>query len=518
MNHNLYQKLFSGLSLCTLGTAAFAQNSGAERPNILFIMSDDHTSQAISAYSGMLAPYLPTPNIDRIANEGVRMDNCFVTNSISTPSRACIMTGQYSQKNGVYTLDDALNPDLPTVAKELQHAGYQTAIIGKWHLGSEPQGFDYYNILPGQGRYKNPQFIEKGNWKKGENGQHLLTECEGHSTDVVTDKTLEYLQSLNKDAPFFVMCHFKAPHRPWEPAERFESLLNDVTIPEPANILDDYIGKGEYTKHLTMSLENMDWNDLKGNMPPDEMNRNEKRHFVYQIYIKDYLRCIAGIDENVGRILDYLDEHELTENTVVIYTGDQGFFLGEHGWFDKRLMYEECLRMPLLIRYPKEIPAEKVNEDIVLNLDFAPLFLDYAGKETPGYMQGESFRENLRGNTSAGWRKSMYYRYWMHDDWHHHVPGNYGIRTDRYKLIFYYAQPLGMSGAGKNTLTPEWEFYDLKNDPAEMNNRYNDPAYTGIIAGLKKELLQLKEKYDDKDNNYSIMQDIYNKYWKFQRE
>ncbi|GAB6121515.1 sulfatase family protein [Dysgonomonas termitidis] len=511
-----YKKVFAGLysaSVAVAGGSLLHAQTNADRPNILFIMSDDHTSQAISAYGGYLAPYLPTPNIDRIANEGVRMDNCFVTNSISTPSRACILTGQYSQKNGVYTLDDSLNPALPTVAKELQRSGYQTAIIGKWHLGTEPMGFDYYNVLPGQGRYHNPLFIEKGDWDKGEGGKPKTTEYKGHSTDVIADETIKYLQSAGKDKPFFVMCHFKAPHRPWEPAERFRKLLDSVAIPEPRNLLDTYEGKGLYTHSLTMSMENMDWNDLKGNMPPENMSRDEKRHFVYQIYIKDYLRCIAGVDENIGRILNYLDEHGLSENTIVIYTGDQGFFLGEHGWFDKRLMYEECLRMPLLIRYPKEIKPKGINKDIVLNLDFAPLFLDYAGIETPGYMQGESFRKNLQGKTTRDWRKSMYYRYWMNDDWHHHVPGNYGIRTDRYKLIYYYAQSLGMSGTGKKALKPEWELYDLQEDPAEMHNIYSDPANRELIKLLKEELLLLKEKYGDEDKNYPEMERLNEKYW-----
>ena len=504
MKQHWHRKFFTGLSVCAVGSLVCAQNT--DRPNILFIMSDDHTSQAISAYGGMLAPYLPTPNIDRIANEGVRMDNCFVTNSISTPSRACILTGQYSHRNGVYTLDNSLNINHPTVAKELQKAGYQTAVIGKWHLETEPQGFDYYNVLPGQGRYKNPELIEKGSW-----GQ--VTVHQGHSTDVITDETLKYLKSLDDDKPFFVMCHYKAPHRPWEPADRFKDLLKEVTIPEPDNMLDHHEGKGEYANNLTMSLEHMDWNDLKGNMPPDNLGCNDKRHFIYQIYIKDYLRCIAGIDENVGRLLDYLDKNGLTENTIVVYTGDQGFFLGEHGWFDKRLMYEESLRMPLLIRYPKEIAPESINTDFVMNIDFAPLFLDYAGEPIPDYMQGESFRKNLTGDTPGDWRTSMYYRYWMHADWHHNVPGNYGVRTDRYKLIFYYAQPLGMSGARDNPLRPEWELYDLQEDPAEMNNRYNDPAYGEIIASLKNELLRLKEKYDDKDDKYPVMQEIYENYW-----
>jgi len=495
-----------------MGNATYAQKK-ANRPNILFIMSDDHTSQAISAYKGILASYLPTPNIDRIANEGVKINNCFATNSICTPSRAAIITGQYSQENGVYTLDDVLDPKHPTVVKELQKSGYQTAIIGKWHLGTEPQGFDYYNILPGQGRYHNPLFIEKGNWTAGENGKPKTTEHKGYSTDVIADETIHYLQSTDKDKPFFVMCHFKAPHRPWEPAERFKTLLADTKIPEPENLLDTYQGKGAYAKQLTMSMENMDQTDLKGRSFPKGMTRDEKRHWAYQIFIKDYLRCIAAVDENVGRLLDYLDKNNLTENTIVIYTGDQGFFLGEHGWFDKRLMYEECLRMPLLIRYPKEIKAASVNNDIVLNTDFAPLFLDYANEATPSYMQGKSFRSNLQGKTPSSWRKSMYYRYWMHDDLWHHVPGNYGIRTDRYKLIFYYAQPLGMRGAGEKTLTPEWELYDLQKDPMEMNNIYHDPSNTALIKQLKRQLRQAKKKYDDEDSKYPVMEEIQAHYW-----
>ena len=508
-----YKRTLTGLSLSLAGVGFIQAQSPCKAPNILFIMSDDHTSQAISAYKGILADYLPTPNIDRIAREGVRMNNCFVTNSISTPSRACIITGQYSQKSGVYTLNDELDRNHPNVAKELQKAGYQTAIIGKWHLGTEPSGFDYYNVLPGQGRYYNPLLIRSGDWNKGADGRPQTTEYGGHSTDVIANEAIRFMQQANDEQPFFLMCHFKAPHRPWEPAHRFKDRLKDVTIPEPANLLDTYDGKGQYTQQLRMSMEDMDRIDLKGETIPENMTRDEKRHWVYQRYIKDYLRCVAGIDENVGRILKYLDDNGLTEHTIVVYTGDQGFFLGEHGWFDKRLMYEECLRMPLLIRYPKEIKAGTVNDDLVMNLDFAPLFLDFAGVATPSYMQGESFRANLKGHTPTNWRKSVYYRYWMNDDDPHHVAANYGIRTERYKLIFYYAQPLDMKGANKRVLTPEWELYDLQNDPTEMCNIYHNPANKNLIKQLKKELLQLKEKYDDKDDKYPVMQEIDKKYW-----
>ena len=501
--------IFTGLTLCVAG---FAQ-AQSKAPNILFIMSDDHTSQAISAYGGYLGQYLPTPNIDRIGKEGARLNHCFVTNSISVPSRACILTGQYSQKSGVYTLSDMLDRDHPTVAKELRKAGYQTAIIGKWHLGTEPAGFDYYNVLPGQGRYYNPLLIKKGDWEKGPGGRPRQTEYGGHSTDVIANEAIGFMQSVDPDRPFFLQCHFKAPHRSWEPAHRFKDLLEDVYIPAPDNILDAYDGKGAYTQALRMSMEHLNKTDLKGKTIPENISRDEQRLWAYQSYIKDYLRCVAGIDENVGRILKYLDDNGLTENTIVIYTGDQGFFLGEHGWFDKRLIYEECLRMPFLIRYPKEIKPETINNDIVMNLDFAPLFLDYAGIPVPSYMQGESFRNNLKGQNPANWRKSMYYRYWMNDDNDHHVAAHYGIRTERYKLVYYYALPLGMKGANKGSLVPEWELYDLQNDPAEMNNIYENPANKNLIAQLKKELLQLKEKYDDQDSKYPEMVELNKKYW-----
>lgn len=498
------------LGVCLLTLGAIQPLEAQDRPNIIFIMSDDHTSQAISAYGGILADILPTPNIDRIGSEGVRMNNCFVTNSISTPSRGAIITGQYSQKNGVYTLGDNLDINHPTVAKDLHKAGYSTAIIGKWHLATEPQGFDYYNVLPGQGRYYDPILIEKGMWgEPSENaGANKGKEYKGHSTDVIADQALGFLDQRDKDKPFFLMCHFKAPHRPWEPAERFRDLLTEVTIPEPENLLDTYEGKGQYARLLEMSMEDMTKTDLKVDIP-EGMSRDEQRHWAYQLYIKDYLRCIAGIDENVGRILAYLDENGLTENTIIIYTGDQGFFLGEHGWFDKRLMYEECLRMPFLMRYPKEIKPGTINNDIVLNIDFAPMFLDYAGEKKPEQMQGESFRKNVIGKTPPDWRKSMYYRYWMHADGSHNVTANYGIRTDRYKLIFYYGQPLGMKGTKDTPVVPaEWELYDLQTDPSEMKNIYNNPKNKDLIKELKTELLELKKKYGDEDYVYPQMKEV----------
>jgi arylsulfatase A-like enzyme len=292
-------------------------------------------------------------------------------------------------------------------------------------------------------------------------------------------------------------------------------LLKDTTIPEPDNLFDTYEGKGKYSNELRMSMEHLNKTDLKGEVIPANLTHDEKRSWAYQRYIKDYLRCVAGIDENVGRILKYLDDNGLTENTIVIYTSDQGFFLGEHGWFDKRMIYEECTGMPFLIRYPKEIKPGTVNNDIILNLDFASTFLDFAGIATPSYMQGESFRSNLTGKTPPDWRKAMYYRYWMNNDNPHHVPAHYGIRTERYKLAYFYELPLGMNGASQyQNLEPEWELYDLQKDPAEMRNIYKDPANKKLIIQLKEELLQLKEKYDDSDSKYPEMVEINKKYWR----
>lgn len=485
------------------------------KPNILFIMSDDHAKQAISAYGGILADVLPTPNIDRLAHEGVLLRNCFVTNSISTPSRGAIITGQYSQCNGVYTLANALNPDHPNVAKCLQEAGYQTAIIGKWHLHAEPTGFDYYNIFPGQGRYINPILIEKGMWDQDPTvdvGADHGKEYAGHSTDVVADQAINFMENRDAEKPFFLMCHFKAPHRNWVPADRFKDLFKDVDIPEPTNIYDNYEGKGQYAELQELSLEDMTRTDMKRDLPTG-LTRDELRSWVYQIYMKDYLRCIAGIDENVGRLLKYLDDNNLADNTVVIYTGDQGFFLGEHGWFDKRLMYEECLRMPFLMRYPKEIKAGSVNDDITLNIDFAPLFMDYAGAQKPEFMQGDSFRSNVAGQTPDTWRSAMYYRYWTNADYDHNITAHYGIRTDRYKLIYFYGLSLGMPITKDVRITPEWELYDLQADPSEMHNLYKDPQYAPVIKELKDQLLALKDQYKDPDSNYPEMVELNKQYF-----
>lgn len=421
-------------------------------PNIVYIMADDHAAHAISAYGSRINQ---TPNIDRIAHGGVRFTNCFCTNSICTPSRAAILTGQYSHKNGVYTLNDKLDPQRNNVAKELQHAGYQTAMIGKWHLVTDPSGFDYWNILPGQGVYYDPAFIEGGQRKQ----------YKGYCTDLIGDFTLNWLKQRDRNKPFFVMSHHKAPHRPWQPDPKYKTLYADETIPEPDNLYDHYEGRARSVADVKMRVgENMTPTDVKQPLPQD-LQGDALRKWAYQPYIKDYLRCMRSVDDNVGRLLDYLDAENLARNTIVIYTSDQGFFLGDHGWFDKRLMYEESLRMPFLMRYPGGIKPGSVNRDMSLNIDFAPTFLDYAGVKAPVEMQGRSFRANVEGRTPKNWRKSMYYRYWMHNDGDHHVPGHYGLRTDRWKLIYYYGKPLDMAGAHPPDTTPEWELFDIRNDP-----------------------------------------------------
>jgi arylsulfatase A-like enzyme len=472
------------LALAAASASRLAAAAGRPQPNILYMMSDDHAAHAISAYGSLINR---TPNIDRIAAGGVRFTNCFCTNSICTPSRAAILTGQYSHKNGVYTLNDRLDPNRNHVAKELQKIGYQTAMIGKWHLASDPTGFDYWNILPGQGVYYDPTFIEPSGRKK----------YSGYCTDLIGDFTLDFLKRRDPKKPFFVMSHHKAPHRPWEPAPKYKDWLKDETVPEPDNLFDHYEGKPRAVAAVTMKVgEDMSQTDLKQPFPKD-LHGDALRKWGYQLYIKDYLRCIRSVDDQVGRMLDYLESEHLADNTIVIYTSDQGFFLGDHGWFDKRLMYEESLRMPFLIRYPGALKPGAVNRDMVLNIDFAPTFLDFAGGKAPAEMQGRSFRANLEGHSPKDWRTSMYYRYWMHNTSDHHVPAHYGLRTGRYKLIYYYGKPLGMTGANPPDTEPDWELYDVKYDPREMHNLYRDPKYAGLIRKLKAELAAKQKEAGD---------------------
>ena len=458
-----------------------------DRPNILFIMSDDHASHAMSCYGSRINE---TPNLDRIAYGGMRFDNCFCTNSICTPSRATILTGTYNHVNDVTTLASKLDGRILTFPQLLQQAGYQTAIVGKWHLGhggvNDPTGFDYWNVLPGQGLYHNPEMIEMGERKV----------FEGYATDIITDLSLDWLRNRDPNRPFMLMCHHKAPHRPWDPDEKHATLYEDVEIPEPETFNDDYSNRARAAADTTMTIaHHLTERDLKGPVP-EGLTPEEEKSWKYQRYIKDYLRCIASVDDNVGRLLDYLDEEGLAENTIVVYTSDQGFFLGDHGWYDKRFMYEESLRMPFIVRYPREIEPETVNEEIILNVDFAPTFLDFAGIEIPEAFQGSSFRPLLNGETPPGWQTSMYYRYWMHLA-HHHVYAHYGVRTRRYKLIYYYADALGTPGSIDDSKEPEWELFDLEKDPYELNSVYDDPAYADVVKELKGELRRLQTELGD---------------------
>jgi len=476
-------------------------SAGSDRPNILFIMADDHTSQAFGCYGSRLASIAPTPNIDRLAAEGARLKNCFCTNSICAPSRASILTGQYSHRNGVYTLRDRLDPAAPNVAKALQRAGYQTAVIGKWHLKTEPAGFDYWNVLPGQGRYVNPQMKEVG----GETHTY-----QGFSTDVITDLTLTWLKERrDPDRPFCLMTHFKACHEPFAYPERNADLLADVPIPEPESLFEDKRHRSPGSREYGFTIDTMAKRLRNGShggwTPPDGLSGDALRRAAYQRFVRRYLRSVAAIDQNVGRLLDGLREAGLDDRTVVLYTSDQGYFLGEHNYIDKRWMYEESLRMPLLVRYPGEIAPGTVVDDIVLNVDFAPVMLDYAGAGVPGYMQGRSFRPNLRGRTPPDWRDAMYYRYWMHGNGARR-PAHYGIRTRRYKLIFFYGLPLGHTR--QKPTEPGWELYDLQNDPHELHNVYGDPAYADVATRLKRRLDDLKRDLGDTDEAYPALVEL----------
>ena len=476
----------------------------ARRPNILFIMTDDHASHAMSCYGSRINE---TPHMDRIANEGMRFDNCFCTNSICTPSRAVILTGTHSHVNGVTTLATHMDNRLPTYPKMLRAQGYQTALFGKWHLGTGPAhcptGFDDWAVVPGQGMYHDPEFIFPGS-----PGGDKRT-VNGYATDIITDMCLDWLDKRDASQPFCLMCHHKAPHRPWEPDAKHARMFEGVDVPEPDTLYDDYANRGDAARVAAMRVgEHMSETDLKHEIPPG-LEGHALRKWAYQHYIKDYLRVVAAVDDNIGRLLDYLDREGLADDTLVIYTSDQGFFLGDHGWYDKRFMYEESLRMPFIARYPREIKPGSVCGDMVLNLDFAPTFLDLAGMDPDPSFQGRSFRSILNGDTPSDWRAAMYYRYWMNRS-HHNVAAHYGIRTHTHKLIYYYADGMGTAGSDQgfcagpveydpaiHDIEPQWELFDLRNDPCEMNSIVNDPAQAAIVSELKDRLHKLQAACGD---------------------
>jgi arylsulfatase A-like enzyme len=477
--------------------------TASARPNILFIMSDDHAQRALSCYASPINPAInATPNLDRIATGGVRFDNAFVTNSICSPSRASVLTGKYSHLNGVPVFN-RFDGTQPTVAKALQAAGYHTGMIGKWHLGSDPTGFDQWTILPGQGAYVNPSFLTPAG----------RIEKQGYVSELITDLGLEFLQNRPQDRPFFLMLHHKAPHREWTPDLRNAARFRDAVIPEPSTFDDDYATRPaalpENRQTIAQDLTRRDlklappaglpdkerraWLDVKPTEVELEQPDGTTRiltgealiHWKYQRYLQNYLACIQGVDDGVGRILDYLEASGLAANTLVIYTSDNGFFTGEHGLYDKRFMYEPSLRVPLLVRWPAVASPKTPCDHLALNIDFAPTMMDAAGLPIPADVQGHSLVPLLRGHPPADWRDSFYYRYY-HDPGDHNTRAHYGLRTTTHKLIHYWRQDA-------------WELFDLRSDPDELTNLANDPQHAALLEDLKRQLAHAKQAVGDDD-------------------
>lgn len=523
------------LALVTFLSACQSQGQTANqqqqaKPNIIFIMSDDHTTQAFGVYGSRLASLNPTPVLDSLAAEGMVFDQAFCNNSICTPSRASILTGQYPQTNGVIDLDGSLPAEKQYLPMEMKKLGYQTAIIGKWHLKEEPQQFDYYEVLPVQGKYFDPEFRKKGegNWPDN------LVNYEGHSSDIITDLTLDWLENKrNQDQPFFLMHHYKAPHDDFEFAPRYADYLEDTEIPEPASLYEQPDFGSEATQGKDGSLihrigasvsDRHTYRSYVQQYGFESSDQKEATHLAYQEYLKRYLRCVKGVDDNLGRLFAYLKEEGLWENSVIIYTGDQGFMLGEHDYMDKRWMYEESMRMPFIVHYPSTVAAGSRSDALINNTDFAPTMLALAGGTVPKYMQGESFADVLEGKKPKNWREATYYRYWMHL-MHLDVPAHFGIRTKEYKLIFYYGLPSDMSSIGKPSMpwlpesflieqTPAaWEFYDIKNDPDEVNNLYDDPEHQEVIDNLKAQLKKTREELNETDKEYPHIQKVIDQHW-----
>ena len=506
------------VSFCLLVAQGVMLQGAEKQPNILFVFSDDHAPQAIGAYGSKIND---TPNLDRIAREGAIFQNSFCANSICGPSRACILTGKHSHKNGFLRNGNRFDGTQMTFPKLMQDAGYQTAIIGKWHLSSNPTGFNHWEILPGQGSYYNPDLIQMNGERK---------RYEGYCTDIITENALNWLKDKrDPDRPFMLMCQHKAPHRNWSPPPRHFSLYKGVDIAEPETLFDDYEGRSKLLKENEMSLkDHFFWgHDMKfhgDSQYPDQFRpglangeyrrmtdsqkaawdaayqpENDKFlqqmkagklsskdviRWKYQRYIKDYLRCIQAVDDGVGAMLEYLDESGLANNTIVIYSSDQGFYLGEHGWYDKRWMFEESLRMPFLIRWPGVIQPGVDAKALIQNIDYGPTFLEIAGAEIPGEMQGRSMVPMLQaqGQPTASWRDAIYYAYYENAAVHN-VPVHDGVRTARYKLMFF-------------PRTREWNLFDLEKDPQEMVSVHADPEYAAILAGMQKRYRDLRQFYD----------------------
>ena len=491
------------------------------RPNILWVMSDDHAVQGVGAYGGRLAALNPTPTLDRLAREGARMDRVFCSNSICTPARATILTGQYSHTNGVRTLDDSLAPQQQVLPRLLRESGYLTAMIGKWHLDTEPSAFDYYCVLPGQGTYFNPVFHDKNRGAWPDNRRQMIGSIVGqadaalHVDDAVTSLSLDWLKQRDKSKPFFLMHHFKSPHGNWENAERYDFLYEGVEIPEPSSLRASPVHRSAATAGLGSSIgkrnprRNMGQQMSVDPSLPDDTYLKQS----YQHYLKKYLRCIRGIDDNVARLLEYLAKTGELDNTIIFYTSDQGQLTGEHDTFDKRWMYEESMRMPFLVRHPKSIRPGTTSDALITNADIAPTLLEIAGLAPPASMQGHSFRAMLAGAPPpADWQTSLYYRYWMHLA-HHDVPAHYGVRSADFKLIFFYGLPLDATGALARQTPAAWELYDLRADPEELKNVYAEPVYAATVAKLKAELLRLKTDLGDTDEKYPELMAVRQRAW-----
>ncbi|MDB2625057.1 sulfatase [Flavobacteriaceae bacterium] len=474
-----------------------------KKPNIIYIMADDLTTQAISAYGGIYKDIAPTPNIDKVAKEGMLFQDVLVTNSICGPSRAAILTGNYSNLNGYYKNESGgkFDDSKWTFPQEFQKSGYKTALFGKWHLGTEPVGFDtfkYHNAAGQQGNYWNPLY--------NDNGKNVKEK--GYATNLSTDFALNWLDAKEMtNEPFLMVLQYKAPHRPWHPDTKYEKLWDDKEMPYPSTFNDTYKGREKTAGDTEMTMEYFSRRDMKLERPknlkrkeriqwdfygakageivqPKGMSDEEGKKWRYQNYIKDYLACVKSVDDNIGRVLTYLKENNLEDNTIIIVTSDQGFYLGDHGFFDKRFIYEESLRMPFMVKYPERIKAGSVNEDIITNIDFAPTLLELAGITTTQKMQGTSFVPVLEGNTPKDWQDAMYYHYYEFPFWHHVQP-HYGIRTQKYTLAHFYYN------------IDVWELYDLEKDPSQMNNIYSDPNYASTIAELKAKLKNLMIKYEN---------------------
>ena len=485
-------------------TNVSAKEIPAVKPNIIYIMADDLTTQAISAYGGIYKDIAPTPNIDKVAKEGMLFQDVLVTNAICGPSRAAILTGNYSNLNGYYKNESGgkFNSEQWTFPQEFQKQGYTTSLFGKWHLGTEPVGFDsfkYHSSAGQQGLYWNPLFNDNG----------IDVKEKGYATNLSTDFALTWLDAKKTSKqPFLMILQYKAPHRPWEPDIKYETLWDDIEMPYPATFNDTYEGREKTAGDTEMTMEYFSRRDMKLKRPkdlkkgkesikwdfygakpgeivqPDGMSNEEGRKWRYQNYIKDYLACVKSVDDNIGRVLNYLKENNLEENTIIVVTSDQGFYLGDHGFFDKRFIYEESLRMPFMVKYPGKIKAGSVNEDIITNIDFAPTLLELAGISTTQKMQGTSFVPVLEGNTPKDWQDAMYYHYYEFPFWHHVQP-HYGIRTQRYTLAHFYYN------------IDVWELYDLEKDPSQVNNIYNNPNYAEVTAELKEKLKNLMIKFED---------------------